>query len=62
MPRRMMSFRIEGKIQWEDQYVVGYLMYCKPLRMVGFEMWWMVARDRGSCKKGLLETESDCGM
>jgi hypothetical protein len=25
-------------------------------------MWWMVARDRQSCKKGLLGTESHCGL
>jgi len=59
---RVMHFRNEGKIQWGDQHFVGYLMYCINLRMLGFQMWWMVARDRLSCKKGQLETESHCGL
>jgi hypothetical protein len=59
---RTMHFRTEGKIQWGDQYFARYLMYCINVRMLGFQMWWMVARDRQSCKKGLLEIESHCGL
>lgn len=60
--RRIMDFRIEGKIQWGDQYFVEYLMYCINLRMLGFQMWWIVARDRQSFKKGQLEAKSHCEL